>query len=251
MKNIPLSTTWRRAARVGTAILAAGGLMLLGAGVAAAHVTVDPSTTAAGSYSVLTFGVPHGCDGSSTTEVALKIPDGINSVTPTVNPGWTVDKVMQTLDTPLDDGHGGQLTERVDQVVYTAITPLPDGMRDKFELSVRLPDEAGATLTFPAVQTCEEGEIAWIETAEEGQPEPDSPAPAIVLTAGSGGGHHAAAGVEATDGESAEAESADSHTAAAGVTDTGSDLVSWIALGVGALGLLLAIGAFLRRPSTR
>lgn len=172
----------RTLARLGALPLAAG-LVVAGAGTAAAHVTVTPSLTSAGSYSVLTFSVGHGCDGSPTTRIAIQMPEQVLAVTPTRNPDWDVEKKMVDLDQPVEDSHGNEITERVDQVVYTARTPLPDGYRDSFELQLQLPDAAGETLTFPTIQTCEEGETAWIETPSEGQdPETlESPAPAFVI----------------------------------------------------------------------
>ena len=172
----------RTLARLGALPLAAG-LVVAGAGTAAAHVTVTPSLTSAGSYSVLTFSVGHGCDGSPTTRIAIQMPEQVLAVTPTRNPDWDVEKKMVDLGQPVEDSHGNEITERVDQVVYTARTPLPDGYRDSFELQLQLPDAAGETLTFPTIQTCEEGETAWIETPSEGQdPETlESPAPAFVI----------------------------------------------------------------------
>ena len=174
--------------------LAAGGgaalIVLATASAASAHVTVTPSTTAASAYSVLTFAVPHGCEGSATTTVAIQIPDDFVTVTPSINPSWTVTKEMEKLAEPVDDGHGGQYTERVAQVVYTAKTPLPDGYRDTFEVSVKLPDSAGSDLVFPTIQTCEKGETAWTQTVAEGQPEPEHPAPSVTLTAAEGDGEH-------------------------------------------------------------
>lgn len=216
----------RRAARAVFLTTATAGLLVLGTGIASAHVTIDASTTAAGAYSLLTLSVPHGCDGSATTSVAIKMPESITSVTPTVNPGWTIDVQMVNLADPVDDGHGGQITERPDQVVYTALTPLPDDRRDAFELSVKLPDLPGETLAFPAVQTCEQGEAAWIETAQDGQDEPAHPAPQIVITDAAAGGHGAPE---------------------AG-TESGPSTVSWVALGAGVLALLVASGALIRRP---
>lgn len=222
-----MKSVLRCALRTAGITAATTGLLLLGAGVASAHVTVDPSTTAAGSYAVLTFAVPHGCDGSATTKVAIKMPDAVNAVTPTVNPGWTVEKKMQTLPAPIDDGHGGQLTERVDQVVYAAKTPLPDGLRDAFELSLQLPATPGVTLTFPAIQTCEQGETDWIEVAADGQAEPAHPAPSLVVSEAAAGGHGAAAEPE-----------------------SGSGTVTWIALALGALGVLIGGAALWRgRPA--
>lgn len=172
-------------ARVAAAGTAAAALAFAAPATAAAHVTVSANTTEAGQYAVLTVGVPHGCDGSATTSVAIQIPEVFSNVTPTVNPNWDVEKVMEPLDPPVDDGHGGQRTERVAEVVYTANTPLPDDLRDTFELSVRLPDAPGGTLYFPSIQTCEEGETAWTQIAADGQDADDFdyPAPQVTLTA--------------------------------------------------------------------
>ena len=171
----------------------AAGALALAVAPAAAHVTVTPSTTAAGSYAVLTFSAGHGCDGSPTTRIAIDLPDAIYAATPTRNPYWTVEKVMEQLDEPITDPHGNEITERVDQVVYSARTPLPDGQRDTFELSVQLPDAEGETLAFPVVQSCTKGENPWTETAAEGQ-DPEAlelPAPLVTVTAADGDGAEA------------------------------------------------------------
>ncbi|RYJ02177.1 MAG: DUF1775 domain-containing protein, partial [Actinomycetales bacterium] len=198
------------------------GATMLAAGAASAHVTVTPSTTAAGAYSVLTFSNGHGCEGSPTTRISISIPDGIFAVTPTRHADYTIEKVTEALDEPVDDGHGGQYTERVAEVVYTATTPLPDGYRDAFELQLKLPEgKAGDELAFPTIQTCETGETAWIDETVEGEPEPDAPAPAFTLTAATDDGHDAAAAPEPAAAASDESES-------------GVGAVGWIALALGA-----------------
>ena len=74
-----------------------GAVALVGVSVlpAQAHVTVSSAGATPGAYTVLTFSVPHGCDGSATTKVAIQIPDGINAVTPTRNANWQVTKAME------------------------------------------------------------------------------------------------------------------------------------------------------------
>ncbi len=169
----------------------AGVLLTASAAVASAHVTISPSTGQAGAYTVLTVSVPHGCDGSATTKIAIKLPDDITTVTPTRNPYWTVAVTKQKLAQPVTDAHGNTLTERDATVTYTARTPLPDQQRDAFELSLKLPDKAGATLVFPIVQTCQKGSTGWTEVAANGQ-DADSlehPAPTLTLTGGDGQGH--------------------------------------------------------------
>jgi periplasmic copper chaperone A len=233
----------RAGARAAVVVAGVSALTLGGALAASAHVTVIPNTTTAGSYALLTFGVPHGCDGSSTTKVAIKIAEQINAVTPTVNPNWDVQKVMVPLNPAVTDSHGNQITERVDQVVYTAKTPLPDGYRDAFVLSLQVPDVAGQTLSFPTIQTCEAGETAWIEPEVEGQDEPDHPAPAFEVTAAAaeGDGHGSATTTTAAAAAStAGAPTSSAEVATAAATESGS--TSWVAVAglvAGVLGLVV------------
>ncbi|MFY1633962.1 YcnI family protein [Solwaraspora sp. WMMB335] len=249
-----MQSTLRRAARVGAVAAAAGGLVLLAGAPAAAHVTVTPSVTTAGSYTVLTVSVPHGCDGSATTEVAIQIPEPINAVTPTVNQGWTVAKVMAELDPPVTDSHGNELTERVTEIVYTAKTPLPDDHRDAFELSLRLPETPGETLIFPAVQTCEQGETAWAQVPEDGQDghELDHPAPSFVLTAAEDDGEHAGDGASSDDevGEDGDAASPELAAASSTTDAGGGSLAGWFGLFLGLLGFLAGALALHRTRKT-
>jgi periplasmic copper chaperone A len=230
-------------ARLG-ALPAAGAVVLLSAAPASAHVSISPSDGTAGAYSVLTASVPHGCDGSPTTRVAMQIPEQILSVTPTRHPFYDVRRVMEKLDEPVTDAHGNEVTERVGQIVYTANDPLPEGQRDAFELSLQLPDTPGETLVFPTVQTCEQGETAWVEVGEEGSDEElEAPAPTVtVLPAEEGDGHGSS---DATaDEASAEAEDRES-TDVITTTSSGEDAsaLSVAALVAGLLGLAAGVGA--------
>lgn len=197
------------------ALVGATGLLALGvAAPASAHVSVSPSETGAGAYSVLTFSVPHGCDGKATTKIDISIPEGINSVTPTRNPYYDVAEQIEPLDPPVSDAHGNEVTERTSTVTYTATDPLPDGLRDTLELSLQLPeDAAGQTLAFPVIQTCTEGETAWTEVVAEGADEPEYPAPVVTVTEATGG-HHG-------DEEATESEEHDGHAGAD--ADDGAD----------------------------
>ena len=103
----------------------AAAMVLLGAAPAAAHVSVSPSTAEAGATTVLQLGVNHGCGESATTALEVKVPGGVNSVTPTRTPFWEISSTVVQLDEPVADGHGNELTERVDTVVFTATEPLP------------------------------------------------------------------------------------------------------------------------------
>ncbi len=214
------STPIKAAAALGAATLLAVAAPL----TANAHVTVNPSNTAASSYSVLTFSVGHGCEGSSTTALTFTVPQAISSVTPTVNPGWTIESDENT-------------------VVYTAGEPLVDGMRTTFELSVRLPElPAGEKLEFPVLQECEAGSIDWAESTVEAGEEPAHPAPFIVLTEATADGHtHPPASDHDAD-EAASGESAGEQAAAA---DNSDDVVARVlgiaGLVVGTVGVMIGV----------
>lgn len=237
-------TNTRTLARLGV-IPAVAVIGLAIAGPASAHVTITPSETGAGAYTILTVSVPHGCDGSSTTKIAIKTPDDIIEVTPTRNPFYNVQKVTTKLAKPITAEDGDEITERTSEVIYTARTPLPDGQRDTFELSLQIPeDAAGQTLVFPTVQTCEKGETAWTEVPAAGQAEDDleHPAPAFEVTAASAEGDH--------HGTTAD-ESSDDTTTAASTTDADDDNSNGNGLAIaglvaGVLGLLAGGAALMR-----
>lgn len=226
--------------RLGAAALLTGALMIVPVMSAAAHVTVTPSTTEAGAYTLLTFSNGHGCDGSPTTEIAIQIPEGIYAATPTIKQGWEIEKVMEELPEPVDNGHGGTYTERVAQVVYTADSPQPDGFREAFDVQLKLPDAAAGTqLDFPVVQSCEQGETAWVQIHNAGEAEPETPAPNLVLTAAGAGGH----------GDTVDAEVTE--TAATSETSDNSSVLGWIGIALGGLGLLAGGAAFVRSGKGR
>ncbi len=198
---------------------------------ASAHVSATVSDASAGAFTVATFSVPHGCEGSPTTKIEIQVPESVLSVTPTRNPYYDVEATIEQLDEPQTDAHGNEVTERTSSIVYTAETPLPDGQRDTFELSFQVPDAEGEVLSFPTIQTCEKGETAWTQVPAEGQDEDEleNPAPSFTILPASGEGHH---------GEAAESE--DSHDEAAEAEDgdgDGSSALGWAGLVAGLLGL--------------
>nr|WP_245827878.1 YcnI family protein [Sinomonas mesophila] len=209
--------------------------MLAGAGAASAHVGVDPSTTEAGGYALLSFGVPHGCGSSPTTKVAISLPAELTDATPTVNANWTVEKVTEKLDRPQILADGSKVTERTGAIVYSAETPLDAHLRDEFVLSVKLPaDAAGKTLYFPTLQTCADGQTDWAEIPAAGQDphDLDSPAPSVAVTA-------------AETASTEAAVPADGGSAAAGSAAAG-----WAGLAAGLAGLGLG-GVALYRTRSR
>jgi uncharacterized protein YcnI len=199
-----------RTAAVSTAALA---LAIAAPLAASAHVSATPSSSAAGSYSVITFANGHGCNGSPTTKLTVNLPSNITSVTPTVSPNWTIEKVMTG--------------DAVTQVVYTAVKPLPDGYRDTVSLQVKLPaDAAGQTLSFPVLQTCAVGETNWSEPLKADGTEPEHPAPTVAVTAATAADAHA-------------------HDSATSTADTNADIPARVmAVGgliIGVVGIVIAV----------
>jgi periplasmic copper chaperone A len=240
------SPTLRRAISLGVAVALAFAV----AGIAVAHVTVNPREAPAGGFARLDFRVSHGCDGSPTTAIRIQIPSGVVSVVPQNKPGWTVDLVTGPLEEPYDD-HGQLVTDGVIEVAWTGGN-LPDGLFEDFGLSVRLPDRAGETLYFPVLQECESGSYAWIQIPAEGEDAHDlaEPAPALRLVASDDGhGDSHDDGHSHSSHESGDAVEANQAVAAATGSD-GTSTVAWLALGVAILGVAvgaLGIGLALRK----
>ncbi|TFB86219.1 DUF1775 domain-containing protein [Cryobacterium algoricola] len=231
--------TFKTTALAASALLAGGILALAAPLSASAHIEIDPSSAAAGSYTVLSFALPHGCTGSPTTSISIAIPESIASVTPTVNPLWTVAKTETPLATPITDDDGNSITTRIGGVVYTAITPMADGLRTTFDLSLMLPaDAAGTTLEFPVVQTCVTGSTNWDAHTVEGEAEPEHPAPSIAVTAAVASDEHGAAHTDTTTEASSEATAA-----SASAPDVLARVLGVGGLVVGVVGLVLAITA--------
>lgn len=234
--------------RMAAAVAVVAVVIGVSAGVAAAHVTVSPSTAAEGSFSVLTFRVPNEKSDASTVKLAVKLPTdtpfAFVSVKPV--PGWTVETTTETLATPITS-EGESITEAVSTVTWSggAIEP---GQFQEFAISVGpVPDVE--SLTFPAVQTYSDGEeVAWIQIAEPGQPEPDRPAPELTVTAAAADGDHhddtgSTATTEAGGGADEAAVSESDH-------DDSSNALAITALVVGGVALFVSVVALVRRPRT-
>lgn len=173
-------------------VAAIGGLLLSAMTPASAHVGVKADTYEAGSTAIVTFGFGHGCGESPTTSLAIQVPEEFLSVTPVFAPGWSIEKEMEELATPIAGSHGEEITERTATVTFTADQPVENGIYAMVSLRISLPEDAvGKTIYFPVVQGCEEGENAWIQIPEDGEDAHslESPAPAITVVESSEDGN--------------------------------------------------------------
>jgi uncharacterized protein YcnI len=130
---------------------------------ALAHIDPDPTEAQAGSTLSVAFTVEHGCDGSPTIQLDMRLPDGVTGASTDPIPGWE-----GSIDAEVVTFVGG---------------PLPDDEEGTFSVTMTLPPTPDTTIYFPFVQRCEVGEIRWIAipTGDSGA-EPEEPAPAMLLT---------------------------------------------------------------------
>ena len=226
------------------ALLTAVAVALLVAATASAHVTANPAELPAG-YTYAEFSVSHGCDGSPTTRISIKIPAGIAGVKPQEVSGWTIATKQGTLPEPVSI-FGDEMTEGVTEVSWAG-GPLPDSHMQRFGLSFFASESlVGKTVYFPVVQQCEEGVTRWIEIPVEGEEPPEEPAPGITFLVSSEEEEEAPA--ETTTSESDSESAADAEAVPAASDDDGDD---GLAMGFGVAGLvagLLALGVALWRP---
>ena len=125
--------------------------------------------------------IGHGCDGTATLKVRVRVPDGVIAVKPMPKPGWTLETVRATYAQPADY-YGTALTEGVREIVWTG--KLLDENYDEFVFKGYIGAlEPGTKLYFPIVQECEKGTHRWIEIPAGGKSADDykEPAPSVTL----------------------------------------------------------------------
>ena len=159
---------------------------------ASAHTVLEyPVATAGQSYKA-TFKVGHGCGTSSTRQIVVDIPAGVQGAKPMPKTGWRLEVSRDKLAKPYTS-HGRTVTEDVTRISWTAKTAddmLPNGHYDEFVLVGTLPEQAG-TMYWPVQQVCEQGRMDWTDTPQPGQKLSDlkSPAAVLELMPGAGGAH--------------------------------------------------------------
>jgi uncharacterized protein len=216
----------RRVAVGSGVVVATVGLL---AASASAHVTiVTYGEVQQGGFGTVGFNVPNETEDSGTVGLEVQMPADhpIAFVSVQPKPGWNVETTMRTLDEPIE-GEGETVDQVVDSIKWTATgdTQIAPGQFDQFWISVGpLPTDVDS-LEFPALQTYDNGDVVrWIEPTPASGEEPEHPAPTLELVAPSG---------DAAAPENSDAES----------DDGDSNTLAVIALVVGGLALIAAVGA--------
>ncbi|NEB36775.1 YcnI family protein [Streptomyces sp. SID14515] len=244
-------------------IALAGGVaastVLLIAGPAAAHVSVQPVGEAAkGGYATLNFKVPNERDQASTVKLEVNFPADhpLSSVTPQAVPGWKIKIDKSKLDKPLEV-HGKKITEAVSKVTWTADdSEIAPGYFQQFPVSVGALPEDADQLVFKAIQTYDNKEVVrWIEEPTAGGEEPDSPAPVLKLSAASEDHHGGGAADDAKEGDDHKAadtaaSTKETHAAASSSSsDTTARTLGIIGIVIGAAGVAFGVLAGRRRSA--
>ncbi len=135
---------------------------------ALAHIDPDPTEAQAGSTLSVAFTVEHGCDGSPTVQLDMRLPDGVTQASPDAVDGW--------------DGSIDTDAATSAAIVTFVGGPLADDEEGTFSVTMTVPSTPDTTIYFPFVQRCEVGEIRWIAIPTDAStPEPEEPAPAMNL----------------------------------------------------------------------
>lgn len=162
---------------------------------ALSHVSFAVSEATVGSRYHAVLRVPHGCEGSATTGVRVRIPEGFIGVKPQPKPGWTLNTVKGDYARSYTH-HGAEVSSGVKEISWKG-GPLLDEHYDEF-VFVGYPANApaaGGALYFPVVQECEKGQASWIDVPKSdnghdhggghghgaGHGHSKSPAPAVKL----------------------------------------------------------------------
>ncbi len=122
-----------------------------------AHVVVSPEEVVVAARQDFSVGVPNEKD-IPTTSVRLVIPEGLESVTPYVKQGWTIEMK--------ESGEGEEA--KVTEITWSG-GEITKGLRDAFVFRAMTPAKEG-TLTWKVYQTYSDGTVvSWDQTPSEGE----------------------------------------------------------------------------------
>jgi periplasmic copper chaperone A len=238
------STLWPgRSGRLAAGAFASALAVVAWAGVAGAHVTVEPPSVPRGTGDVvLTFRVPNEMAQANTVGLRVQFPTDhpIAVVSPEAQSNWTAQETTVTLQRPVttDDG---TFSRAVSEIDWSGGSIPPHEFGAFVVLAQGIPSNA-TQLPFKVLQTYDNGvTVAWIEEPTRADPNPAHPAPILTLT---------------PSGNSPSATSSATTTvtpvAGANSTTASSDSEAVLAIIIAAFAVALGVLAvWLARPRTR
>lgn len=148
---------------------AIAAVLIIPAGIASAHAVVKPNQAGVAAFQTFTLGVPSEKP-IPTTSVRLIIPDGLNFVTPNVEPSWKVEVKTQSTGKQVKDYDGKMVDEQKPVEIDWTDGTIPSGLRDEFAFSAQVPSQAGA-LNWKVYQTYADGSVlSWDQDPATPQP---------------------------------------------------------------------------------
>ncbi|MFK4146178.1 YcnI family protein [Streptomyces sp. NPDC004065] len=243
-----------KTSRLAAAAAVAGSAVLALSAPASAHVGVQPETTPAkGGYVVVDFKVPNERDDAATTKLEVSFPTDhpLASVMPQPMDGWRIEVTKSKPAKPIE-AHGEKIAEVVTKVTWTAEGKggVQPGYFQKFPVSIGALPEDADQLVFKALQTYSDKEVVrWIEVPQEGQAEPDNPAPVLKLAAAADDAHGASAPNAAGAGARTAARATEA-SGGEGGSDTTARVLGVAGIVVGAAGVAYGVFAGRRRTPT-
>jgi uncharacterized protein YcnI len=148
-----------------------------------AHASLEQEIATAGESYKAVLRITHGCSGSPTIAVRVRLPDGIKRAKPMPKSGWELEAIVEKLDKPYQS-RGVTMTQDVREINWKGDS-LSEKFFDEFVFRVELPDIPEKTnLYFQTVQECENGEFhRWIDVPRTGESidELEAPAPSLTL----------------------------------------------------------------------
>jgi uncharacterized protein YcnI len=223
----------------------AGVIICAMATTADAHVSIDPPSAPQGSTVKLSFVVPNEEDRATVTKVQIAFPTPPDAPIPGVSvgqkPGWKATVRTTHLAKPIttDDGSITDIVGEIDWVATTPAAAVKPGEFGEFTIDADgLPDEK--QVVFKAVQTYSNGTVVrWIDPVPAGGPEPEHPTPILQLTTPASG--------DTTPTTSSVSTGGSATILAPSAKDNSARALGIIGIALGAVALVSATGALLRR----
>ena len=157
-------------------------LALLGGAAAQAHVSLEEPQALAGAGYKAVLRVGHGCEGTATHTVVVRVPAGFRGAKPMPKAGWVLSIERAPLAEPYES-HGRKISDDVVQITWKATSKeafLADAHYDEFVLRGQAPAKAGP-VWFQVRQLCEKGEWHWADIPASGTSTKGLKAPAVLL----------------------------------------------------------------------
>lgn len=219
------------------------------ASAASAHVSIDPSSAPQGGTAKLSFVVPNEEATATVTRVQIAFPTPPDAAIPGVavgqKAGWRSRVTRIRLAQPIqtEDGTIANIVSQIDWVATTPAAAIKPGEFGEFTIDADgLPDGTDE-IVFKAVQTYSDGTVVrWIDPVTPGGEEAEHPTPILQLTGPAGDG--------STDTSTTVSTGGAATIISTSTKDNSARALGAIGIALGAVALVFATGALVRRRRT-